>query len=93
MGIGKVLPTLVILSISAMIVFSLFPVYAHEEDTSDHGKCQGPAWNGPDGVVDLFTQNPTGPDPDLKDRNGNDHVCWRFVNGNIQYRDDNPLPK
>jgi len=107
MGIGKVLPTLVILSISAMMVFSLLPVYAHNpppppalppggtDDGFPHGTCNGP-WGGPFSIEEVLVLTSGTVDATAKDRNLNHHVCVKAspgANGGVQVKDDNPIPK
>ena len=96
MGTGKVLPTIIIFSIAAMMVFSLLPVYADNVDGSSdgktHGKCNGGGWNGPFSIAEII--NTFNVDPSRNDRNGNDHVCFKFnPNAKLQFKDDNPIPK
>ena len=90
---GKTLSALVIMGVAVMMVFSLLPVFADGINTDAHGKCAGPHWNGPSGIDNLRNTLGNNPDPGLKDRNGNGHVCWVINMGNIQYRDDNPLTR
>ena len=88
MGIGKVLPTLVILSISAMMVFSLLPVYAHNPGSS-HGHCTG-QWEGPFTIA--FVDDKTGESNISKDKNENGFLCIKLGGKDgLQVKDDNPI--
>ena len=88
MGIGKVLPTLVVFSILLMMVFSLLPAYAHPGNTSDHGECPT-KFGSPVGVTEV-----PGTDFSSKDKNGNGHVCVKINNGgHIVVIDDNHVSK
>ena len=84
MGTGKVLATIVIFSIAAMMVFSILPAYA-EHSESHNGACKGPAWD----PVLLFPESPTVQKD--KDRNNNGWICSKQGGPNgFMFKDDNP---
>ena len=86
MGTGKVLPTLVILSIAVMMVFSILPSYG-DPFSGSAGVCPG----GPSGNSPWHTHhlNEGGfPSTEfLVDENGNGHICHIHV-GKMFLRDD-----
>ena len=92
MGWGKALSAVVVMSISVMLVVTVLPVGAHDAKTGDptgsHGSCNG-NWTSISisEAMDKFGLNPIS-----KDKNDNDHVCWKMKgNGEYQFKDDRPV--
>jgi len=91
MGMGIVIPSLVIVSISIMLVVSILPVYAHIPGTPE-GTCPN-GWE----IVHLDGLDPENKPFDKKgnpvDANGNDHICEKDTGKKIMLKDDHILGK
>jgi len=91
MGWGKALSAVIVMSISVMLVVSVLPVGASDNDSLGKGSCNG-AWSiiSLDAVALEFAEHYTYASE--KDKNGNHFVCWKTNgNGSFQCKDDRPI--
>ncbi len=91
MGWGKALSAVSVMSISVMLVLSVLPVGASENNSLGKGSCNG-AWSiiSLDNVETQFSEHYA--NASEKDKNGNHFVCWKLNgNGSFQCKDDRPI--
>jgi len=86
MGMSKILPTLFLFAVSAMMIIAILPANAMH-GVGPEGDC-GP---GPWTYATVEQAERTNPNAADKDRNGNDHVCVLDKNTSV-VRDDR-IPK